>query len=58
MPTYEYRCNKCMSYIQVSRSYNETETDVICPKCNLKSSRIYSAPGIVFKGTGFYKTGG
>lgn len=58
MPTYEYRCNKCMSYIQVTRSYQERETDIICPKCNLTTSRVYSVPSIQFKGTGFYKTGG
>jgi putative FmdB family regulatory protein len=58
MPSYEYRCNKCMTFIEVERSYQERETDVICPQCNLKTSRIYHAPGIQFKGTGFYKTGG
>lgn len=58
MPIYEYRCNNCMSHIQVTRSYTDTETDIVCPKCDLKTSRVYSAPGIVFKGTGFYKTGG
>jgi len=58
MPVYEYRCDECKSYIQVTRSYSESETDVICPKCDLKANRVYSVPGIQFKGTGFYKTGG
>lgn len=58
MLIYEYRCNNCMSYTQVARAYNETETEVVCPQCNLSSSRIYSVPGTQFKGTGFYKTGG
>ena len=46
MPLYEYRCNNCMSLIQVTRSYTERETDIICPKCDRKTSRVYHAPGM------------
>lgn len=56
MPTYEYLCNKCNTVIEVKRSYSERETEIICPNCNLASSRVYSTPGIQFKGTGFYRT--
>lgn len=56
MPLYEYRCGKCERLIEVERSYQERETDVICPQCGLKSSRVYNPTSIVFKGTGFYKT--
>jgi len=47
-----------MAFIQVQRSYQERETDVMCPQCSLKTSRVYNTPSIQFKGTGFYKTGG
>jgi putative FmdB family regulatory protein len=58
MPIYEYRCNQCMSFVQVSRSYDDQETEIICPKCDLVTTRVYNTPSIQFKGTGFYKTGG
>lgn len=58
MPTYEYRCNKCESSVTFSRSVGERDEPVNCPVCGLSSTRVYNAPGIQFKGTGFYKTGG
>ena len=58
MPTYEYRCNECMSLITLSRSVDERDNEVTCPQCGLQSTRIYNSPSIQFKGTGFYSTGG
>lgn len=58
MPTYEYRCNKCETSIVFSRSIGERDEPVKCITCGLESTRVYNAPGIQFKGTGFYKTGG
>lgn len=57
MPTYEYRCGKCNSLTVLSRSVDERDDEVTCT-CGFSSTRIYNAPGIQFKGTGFYKTGG
>ena len=57
-PTYEYRCNKCESSMTFSRRIEERDEPVSCPVCGLDSTRVYNAPGIQFKGTGFYKTGG
>lgn len=57
-PTYEYRCNKCESSMTFSRHVDERDKPVVCPVCGLESTRVYNAPGIQFKGTGFYKTGG
>lgn len=58
MPTYEYRCNDCMTTMTFSRSIHERDESVKCVTCGLESTRIYTAPSIQFKGTGFYKTGG
>lgn len=58
MPTYEYKCNGCEHLFEINRSYNERETHITCPLCGLDSTRVYSAPGVQFKGTGFYSTGG
>lgn len=57
-PTYEYRCNKCETVQAFSRHVDERDEPVKCVTCGLESTRIYYAPGIQFKGTGFYKTGG
>jgi putative FmdB family regulatory protein len=57
MPTYEYRCGKCDSLTILSRSVDTRDEPVICV-CGFESTRIYTAVGVQFKGTGFYKTGG
>lgn len=56
MPMYEYRCPICNNQMELELSM---EHDLVrCNDCNALANRIYSAPGIVFKGKGFYKTGG
>lgn len=56
MPIYEYRCPICNNQMELELSM---EHDLVrCTSCNALANRIYSAPGIVFKGKGFYKTGG
>ncbi len=57
MPTYEYRCTKCMAKVVLSRDVDERDEEVACV-CGNKSSRIYNTVGVQFKGTGFYSTGG
>lgn len=57
MPTYEYRCGKCNALTVIPRTIDERDDEVKC-SCGFKSTRIYNTPGIQFKGTGFYKTGG
>jgi putative FmdB family regulatory protein len=56
-PTYEYRCNKCLALQVLSRHVDDRDEEVICV-CGNVSSRIYNTPGIQFKGSGFYSTGG
>ena len=53
MPTYEYGCNDCGTYGSVQKSYDDDIAGMECPKCNLQMSRIYSAPGLIFKGGGW-----
>ena len=52
MPTYEYSCNECGTYGSVHRTYKEDDGGMLCPKCGLDMARMYSAPGIILKGTG------
>jgi putative FmdB family regulatory protein len=55
MPTYDYECEKCAKKFEVKRGFHETG-DVLCPKCKGKARRVYSAPPLIFKGSGFYVT--
>jgi putative FmdB family regulatory protein len=57
MPLYEYYCNQCHVDFEVRRSFSDTGTPP-CPVCHetLHVTRKFSAPAIVFKGSGFYVT--
>jgi len=55
MPTYEYMCNECEHQFEVVQSFSEAAID-ICPQCKGAVRKIYNNVGVVFKGSGFYKT--
>jgi putative FmdB family regulatory protein len=55
MPTYEYLCNHCSHRFETRQKMSE-EPLTICPKCGGHIRRVLFAAGIVFKGSGFYKT--
>jgi putative FmdB family regulatory protein len=53
MPIYEFKCLICNSQYEVMREMGE-ERQPVC--CGISMERVWSAPGIIFKGPGFYKT--
>ena len=53
MPTYEYSCKEFGNYGSVYRSYKEDDGGMNCPKCKIDMVRVFSAPGISFKGDGW-----
>lgn len=55
MPTYDYRCNKCGEQFELFQSFAE-EPLKKHPGCGGKVVKVMSAAGIVFSGSGFYKT--
>jgi putative FmdB family regulatory protein len=59
MATYEYVCEIGHRVIQ-ERSMTQEQTDFLCsaPECQEQLKRVYSTPGVLFKGSGFYSTGG
>lgn len=59
MATYEYKCENGHPYTEV-RSMKEEQIRTLCPKpdCSTKLIRIYTAAPTIFKGKGFYSTGG
>lgn len=54
MPTYEYKCIECSDVFEEIHGMNETVES--CPKCGGRVRRLFHPVGIIFKGSGFYKT--
>lgn len=54
MPTYEYKCTECSDVFESIHGVNETVE--ACPKCGGRVRRLFHPVGIIFKGSGFYKT--
>jgi putative FmdB family regulatory protein len=55
VPTYQYACNACAHEFEVFQSFSDASL-TICPVCKGEIRKVYSAVGVVFKGSGFYKT--
>ena len=55
MPTYEYQCKSCDHRFEIWQKMTD-EPLTVCPECNGTIRRILFPAGIVFKGSGFYKT--
>lgn len=55
MPTYEYACIKCGHQFETFQSFSD-EALTKCPECKGEVQKVYSNVGVVFKGSGFYKT--
>lgn len=55
MPTYQYACNACNHEFEIFQDFQEASL-TICPECAGEIRKVYSAVGVVFKGSGFYKT--
>ncbi|MGH2498085.1 MAG: FmdB family zinc ribbon protein [Ktedonobacteraceae bacterium] len=55
MPTYEYLCNHCSHRFETWQKMSDDPL-TICPKCGEHIRRVLFPAGIVFKGSGFYKT--
>jgi putative FmdB family regulatory protein len=55
LPTYQYACTACGHQLEAVQSFAD-EPLVECPACEGKLRKLFSAVGIVFKGSGFYRT--
>lgn len=55
MPTYQYACNACGNEFEAIQAFSD-ESLTECPQCKGEIRKVYSAVGVVFKGSGFYKT--
>src|SRR5437660_11620587 len=55
MPTYEYLCKSCKNRFEKWQRMTD-ESLSICPECGGPIHRVFYPAGVVFKGSGFYKT--
>lgn len=55
MPTYQYACNDCGHAFEQFQSFSE-DSLTVCPECQGKLRKVFNAVGVVFKGSGFYRT--
>src|SRR5665213_2612154 len=55
LPTYEYHCDSCDQNFDVVQSFHDDALSA-CPTCGSPVRKVFGNVGIVFKGSGFYKT--
>ena len=55
MPTYQYACTECDHAFEQFQSFSE-DSLTVCPRCEGRLRKVFNAVGVVFKGSGFYRT--
>jgi putative FmdB family regulatory protein len=55
MPTYQYRCTECGEDLEAVQKFIDAPLS-ICPACGGQLRKVFNAVGVVFKGSGFYRT--
>lgn len=54
MPTYQYACTSCGAQLEVVQKFSDDPLTE-CPECAGRLRKVFSAVGVVFKGSGFYR---
>ena len=54
MPTYSYKCTICDTAFDIQQSFTD-DSLTECPECSGKLRKLYSAVGVSFNGSGFYR---
>jgi putative FmdB family regulatory protein len=55
VPTYQYACTSCGEQLEAVQRFSDDPLTV-CPACGGTLRKVFSPVGIVFKGSGFYRT--
>ena len=55
MPTYQYACTECGHAFDQVQSFSD-DALTVCPECQGRLRKVFNAVGVVFKGSGFYRT--
>ncbi len=54
MPTYSYRCTECGTAFDIQQAFTD-DSLTECPKCGGNLRKLFSAVGVSFTGSGFYR---
>jgi len=54
VPTYQYQCTECGEGLEAVQKFTD-DALTECPQCKGRLKKVFSAVGIVFKGSGFYR---
>jgi putative FmdB family regulatory protein len=55
LPTYQYACTECGHAFEQFQSFSD-DALTECPACSGRLRKVFNAVGVVFKGSGFYRT--
>ncbi|MCV7382005.1 FmdB family transcriptional regulator [Mycobacterium alsense] len=55
MPTYSYACTQCADRFDVVQAFTD-DALTTCEKCSGRLRKLFNSVGVVFKGSGFYRT--
>jgi putative FmdB family regulatory protein len=55
VPTYQYQCTECGEGLEAVQKFSD-DALTVCPACSGRLRKVFSAVGVVFKGSGFYRT--
>ncbi|ACY20693.1 regulatory protein, FmdB family [Gordonia bronchialis DSM 43247] len=55
VPTYSYACTECDNKFDIVQSFSD-DSLTECPQCTGRLRKLFNTVGIVFKGSGFYRT--
>lgn len=55
MPTYSYACTECGNRFDAVQAFSD-DALTECPKCSGRLRKLFGKVGVVFKGSGFYRT--
>jgi putative FmdB family regulatory protein len=55
VPTYSYACTECDNRFDAVQAFTD-DALTACPKCNGRLRKLFGKVGVVFKGSGFYRT--
>ena len=55
MPTYSYACTECDNRFDAVQAFTD-DALTTCPQCEGRLRKLFNSVGVVFKGSGFYRT--
>jgi putative FmdB family regulatory protein len=55
VPTYSYACTECNNRFDVVQAFTD-DALTTCEKCSGRLRKLFNSVGVVFKGSGFYRT--